>query len=716
MKPIRVLTPQLQIQAEIDNYESLIFTRRWHKPGEFEIRVNRHKKDVNKLTKGNLIMLGGDPSKVGIIKHREIELGEQGKITENWLIKGWTISGITKQRVTVPPEEQAYDSITDAAETVMKHYVDKCLINPADLARKINILQNATDQGRGQTISWQSRYKNLAEELEKLSVISGLGWNIYLDFELLKWIFEVYEGKDLTVGQSTNPPVIFSPDFDALRSQHYAESELNYKNLAYVAGQGEGAARTIVTVPQLVEQTQVSDIDDTQADFQEGTLTDVVATSAGDLELVNNPALSFDGVDDYVNCGHIQDLGDTFTIEVRVEQISLGATYNPILFRNGNTNGNLGLRFDNTGNIEFRQYTGDEIKTSESYSAGEEIFISVVSNNLNGEIFVDGVSKATGTFSSSFNDTGDIELARYTLSSGYYGNIKLKEVRIWNVARTQQQIQNNINVELTGTETGLVAYYKINEGSGTTLTDSAGSNDGTINGATWVNDYKSSGTRTSPTLDLSPVGTAKSSIIEFTTTTPAGTSVDIETNLSLDGGQTWKGWKTCTSGQPIPDITEGLDLSNAVLQCRQTLITSDTTVTPGLSYLALDIQGEKIPEGTPSGLSLVETFVDARDLATETDLQARGEQKLAEFKVEKLLEAQILPYGPFKYEEDWDLGDIVTIQNKDWGVTMDARIIEVKEIYEPSGFRLEAVFGNSWPTLLDKIKSEFEQMSAEIRK
>ena len=46
------------------------------------------------------------------------------------------------------------------------------------------------------------------------------------------------------------------------------------------------------------------------------------------------------------------------------------------------------------------------------------------------------------------------------------------------------------------------------------------------------------------------------------------------------------------------------------------------------------------------------------------------------------MEGQILTKSPFIYERDWDIGDITTQQNKNWGITMDARITEVKEIYE----------------------------------
>ncbi len=61
----------------------------------------------------------------------------------------------------------------------------------------------------------------------------------------------------------------------------------------------------------------------------------------------------------------------------------------------------------------------------------------------------------------------------------------LDEVRIWNKARTQSDIQSTMYTELDGNESGLVAYYKMSDASGTTLTDnSSNTYNGTISGAT----------------------------------------------------------------------------------------------------------------------------------------------------------------------------------------------------------------------------------------
>ncbi|WP_035368389.1 LamG domain-containing protein, partial [Dolichospermum circinale] len=65
---------------------------------------------------------------------------------------------------------------------------------------------------------------------------------------------------------------------------------------------------------------------------------------------------------------------------------------------------------------------------------------------------------------------------------------QIDDVRIWNVARTQAQIQANYNQQLVGNETGLAGYWNFNEPSGSTALDKTiNGNNGNIIGATHVN-------------------------------------------------------------------------------------------------------------------------------------------------------------------------------------------------------------------------------------
>ena len=55
---------------------------------------------------------------------------------------------------------------------------------------------------------------------------------------------------------------------------------------------------------------------------------------------------------------------------------------------------------------------------------------------------------------------------------GAYFNGYLDEFRLWNVARTQEEIMANMNQPLVGDEAGLVGYWKFDDGTGTTAADS----------------------------------------------------------------------------------------------------------------------------------------------------------------------------------------------------------------------------------------------------
>ena len=67
-------------------------------------------------------------------------------------------------------------------------------------------------------------------------------------------------------------------------------------------------------------------------------------------------------------------------------------------------------------------------------------------------------------------------------------NGALDEIRIWNVARSQGQIQSQMFFELNGSEPGLVGCWKLNEGFGTTAADNSPLGNTAImyNGPTWV--------------------------------------------------------------------------------------------------------------------------------------------------------------------------------------------------------------------------------------
>lgn len=132
------------------------------------------------------------------------------------------------------------------------------------------------------------------------------------------------------------------------------------------------------------------------------------------------------------------------------------------------------------------------------------------------------------------------------------------------------------------------------------------------------------------------------------------------------------------------------------------------------------IDRERVSIGSSDGLDRYELYVDARDLQSTSIedgeevsipieqyrdmLLDRGRSKLSEYTKLKTFDAKINHRSNLRYQEDFDLGDIVTVTSKKWGVTVDTRITEIEEVYEPNKYEINTVFGNRVPTLIDKIK------------
>ncbi|MEH2319402.1 LamG domain-containing protein, partial [Nostoc sp.] len=128
---------------------------------------------------------------------------------------------------------------------------------------------------------------------------------------------------------------------------------------------------------------------------------------------------------------------------------------------------------------------------------------------------------------------------------------KLAEVRIWEVALSEEEIAVNSKTLLSGNEPGLRAYYPMNEATGTTVRDSTGNerNHGTIVSASWWG-------------CAAPIGNAGHQVVQFdgvddsiTTTTK---------NLMNDlSAFTLEGWVKAAS---VPDANISLFGQNDVVE------------------------------------------------------------------------------------------------------------------------------------------------------
>lgn len=246
--PLRIIDDEFNLLGEVDRYFSAQIGISWSGIGELELQINRYLQHADKLVKGNIIFPYNRLDQAYIIRHREIELDENGKQTENWSIKALSLKTFTSQRLIYPAAGKTHESVSGNVETVMRHFVNTQMINPSDPARIFPRLVLGANQNKGPAIEENSRYDSLSEKLTELSELHGLGWNIELDMKNKRFEFVVKEGRNLVANQTGLPQVIFSTEFETIESLEYTESDLDYKNFAVVAGQGEGVERRIISI------------------------------------------------------------------------------------------------------------------------------------------------------------------------------------------------------------------------------------------------------------------------------------------------------------------------------------------------------------------------------------------------------------------------------------------------------------------------------------
>ncbi|MDM8557326.1 LamG-like jellyroll fold domain-containing protein [Candidatus Parabeggiatoa sp. HSG14] len=224
------------------------------------------------------------------------------------------------------------------------------------------------------------------------------------------------------------------------------------------------------------------------------------------IDSVFKTALSFDGIDDYVSIPNNANLQFGTAIDFSVEfWVKTTTNYNtPILSnKDWSDTSNKGFIFAQTGSTWVFEISDGRNFNNKLAGLGvindgfwHHLAVTV---DRDGDIiaYQDGILKASTRGANIDGGIDDINsgfgLKIAQDGTGDYLGTKfigqIDEVRIWNTIRTQTEIQANLNTTLQGDESGLVAYYPLDEGTGTHTTDQTNNtNDGTlINGPTWIN-------------------------------------------------------------------------------------------------------------------------------------------------------------------------------------------------------------------------------------
>ncbi len=221
----------------------------------------------------------------------------------------------------------------------------------------------------------------------------------------------------------------------------------------------------------------------------------------------NNYSLDFDGSGDYVDLpDDISFPSSTgFSVSMWVKSPWSDSRRHFLEINNGTGTGNTHTqRYSlgcNKSNSDIKFFTeGGDLGTTHTFVnyqpnyndlANEWVLITATADFDDYKMYLNGSLVATESNVSPIDfilsNSGDARIGAEAYGSSiddYTGF--MDEVSIWNRALTSEEVSGLYNYELSGNESGLIAYWQFNDGTGTTLTDKSGNNyHGTINNATW---------------------------------------------------------------------------------------------------------------------------------------------------------------------------------------------------------------------------------------
>ena len=133
--------------------------------------------------------------------------------------------------------------------------------------------------------------------------------------------------------------------------------------------------------------------------------------------------------------------------------------------------------------------------------------------------------------------------------------------------------------------------------------------------------------------------------------------------------------------------------------------TDDNTNYKNVGYVAGKGENEDriiIVKGNATGFNRREVLIDLNNIEDIDELNSEGQKKLDTYKIIQSVEGKVYQMPNMKYEKDFFLGDLVTLESD--GIYEDKRIIQAKEIYERNNITVELGFGDKVPTLGEEIK------------
>lgn len=270
-----ILDKDLNTSSVLDIYESILWTDRYNKCGDFEIYTSMTDTILSELQQDYYVW-SRDSEHTMIIE--DIQITADAEDGNNLIVVGRSLESILERRII-----WNQTILSGNFQNGIKKLLDENVISPTDSDRKIDnfTFVESTDTAITElTLEAQFTGDNLYDAICDLCASKEIGFKVTLTEEG-KFAFQLYAGANRSYDQITNPYVVFSPSFENIINSNYLESKKTLKTVTLVAGEGEGSERKTKEVAissgggsGLARRELYTDARDISSTTDDGTLTE----------------------------------------------------------------------------------------------------------------------------------------------------------------------------------------------------------------------------------------------------------------------------------------------------------------------------------------------------------------------------------------------------------------------------------------------------------
>ena len=232
MEELYLLDENLKKIHIIDTYSSAIWSPRYNTLGDCELVIQASKENLNKVKECRYISREDDEMSCEI---KKIEIQTDEENGDQIIITGTDIKDILNKRIVMNQT-----NFNGLAEDYIRKLITDAFINPKDPNRKISNFILDDKKGFTETIREQVTYDYIGDKVQE--ICQQFGWGYKVTIKNGNFVFSLYKGED------RSQYITFSQNYDNISTTDYVEDNSNIKNVALIAGEGEGVDRKTTTI------------------------------------------------------------------------------------------------------------------------------------------------------------------------------------------------------------------------------------------------------------------------------------------------------------------------------------------------------------------------------------------------------------------------------------------------------------------------------------